>query len=98
MDWTEVLDPYDFINNFKLPYEGDFHGAIAGVAISQDKTNIFVQYSGEHCKNKKILTERLILFWNKGDTEIPEFEILDMKIEPSTKTIDLRGEEWSDNE
>lgn len=98
LDWSLVKTNKHNVRNsmFNWPSGNERIVHLTAMAISSDGSHLYFQFSG-NCERKKELSATLIGYWRSEGLNLPRFKRIAGTIIPSTKTIDVRGPYWRDN-
>ncbi len=98
MDWSGVkADPHAVRNAFTAtPNWTRPIKSLTGMTIP-DASHIYFQFSRD-CDKKEMLARGLIAIWRNMGIDVPRFDRIPDPVIPSTDTIDIRGDAWSDGQ
>src|SRR3546814_4254527 len=71
--------------------------ALAATMFQAQHTELYLMFKSD-CQKKEEMASWLIASWRKQDLNLPEFERIPDPIIPSTKTINVRGPHWRDEQ
>lgn len=69
---------------------------VAGQSIRK-RERIYVIFARE-CEIKDHMMEEILTIYRENIPGFPSYRVIEKRIEPSTKTIEVYGDEWSDGE
>lgn len=63
----------------------------------RERERIYIIFT-KNCANKNQMMAHIMTMYKQNISNFPEFKILEGPIEPSTDTVQVYGDEWSDGE
>lgn len=98
LDWSRIKsDRHDVRNSLRdWPSESQRIADLTAMSISLDGSKIYFQFR-KNCYKREEMTTALIGYWRSKGLDLPRFERIEGTVTPSTRTIDVSGLDWRDN-
>jgi hypothetical protein len=94
LDWSGIFrNPHDMLNSFEIPHQLAERLALAGMTTPTTEV-VYLQFT-EECDARVAKAEQIISRWRQIP-DAPKFERMNVRVQPSPRTIDIRGPHWRD--